>query len=207
MKLNRVFRYATFLMVLLLLISSLCSCFDIDELIVDLGLYKENKHVNEKYKVHFRESEGVFCEEAEVVKTIPRGGPVIFKLRINNNYVYMGNSAGADYDEATGTIRVDAVYAPMTIDVYAAFKYDIYCIEFDIPDTCRIEFIEGKQYSETAESVTVKIIYPQEYRFDGWEVSGAESEYNAADQSLETFSITPKEKGVVKLRPKFESAS
>ena len=96
---NRLLKIFLLISIAIICATSLCACFDIDDTIVDLGLYKDKKQVNNKYTVIFRECAGVsLAEEQEEILSIKSGSDAEFKIVISENYIYLGNTVGAEYD-------------------------------------------------------------------------------------------------------------
>lgn len=59
---------------------------------------------------------------SDATRLINTGENVIFYLRIAEDYVYLGNSAGGVYSEETGTLTVRNVQMSGMISVYTARK-------------------------------------------------------------------------------------
>ncbi len=201
---KRCIRSLALILAVLISAFSLCSCFDIDRLMIDLGFYEEKKKVNEKFKVQLRETSVVRCTDETAVKEVYSGESVYFHIIIDSAYIYLGNSAGAEYDigkdKVTGSIRIDSVQAPTTIDVYVGYKRELYYIEIEKPDRVEIEFVKGSYWSETQEEVSILLKYvPDDYVIDNWTKDG----YVLGESAMLTF--TP-EKGINKIKINFKAA-
>ena len=198
MKISKILKLIALLMAMLSVASCLCGCLDLDEMAIDFGLYDEKKKVNDKFEVMLREKLGFTCTDDEAQKSVFKGDSAIFHIRIDNGYVYMGNTAGATYDAATGTLKIDSVEAPTTIDVLVGNQNDLYCVELSAPSDIRVEFRKGGPWSETPEEITVYASFTSEYRFITWEIDGlitTESHIESPE-----FTFTPAEKGVIRIK-------
>ncbi len=220
MKKNRIIKYLCLILTLTLLLTSLCGCFDFDKMMIDLGMYEEKKDVNAKYNVMLRDGEGYVCVDKENLKSIWEGEPVVFQIQLREGYIYMGNSAGADYNPETGTLKIKRVTAPVTIDVQVGNKYDLYCVDVRIPEGVIREsskgdtfpFIRGGEWSTIPGKVivSVKDCYDKSvYKFVEWRMheNGALIDWTGSSPDEEEFSFQTLEKGIVKLEAIFESAN
>jgi hypothetical protein len=191
----------------MLVISSLaysfCGCLDIDGLMIDLGFYDEQKDVNAKHNVILRENKGYVCKDENNQIAVWDGDAAIFHVQIKDGYRYLGNSANADFDARSGTLKIDHVKAPTTIDVYVGDKYDLYCVDIKAPEDAEVAFLGGYNgWSEQPGEVTVTVSFDKRmFSFGGWVVhtDGAQIEIGASSADEETFTFKTVEKGVVKL--------
>lgn len=73
---------------------------------------------NDEYDVRviLRDCDGITIEGDNIIDT-KSGRTVTFRVSVNDGYVYIGNTADADYSEDTGRLRISSVYAPATIDM------------------------------------------------------------------------------------------
>ena len=161
------------LIVALLVMStaSLCSCFDIDDTIIDLGFYKDSKKVNNKYTVIFRECPGVMLDEKDegAIRKVTSGSKVKFKVKMSENYIYLGNTVGAKFDSKTNEIVLDDVTAPVTIDLILISKSELYSVDvFTNHTKGQFTFVKGGAWSAEPTDITVKAIVPSGYVFRGW---------------------------------------
>jgi hypothetical protein len=160
------------LIVALLVMStaSLCSCFDIDDTIIDLGFYKDSKKVNNKYTVIFRECPGVMLDEKDegAIRKVTSGSKVKFKVKMSENYIYLGNTVGAKFDSKTNEIVLDDVTAPVTIDLILISKSELYSVDvFTNHTKGQFTFVKGGAWSAEPTDITVKAIVPTGYVFRG----------------------------------------
>jgi hypothetical protein len=205
-------------MTLTSLLASLCGCFDFDKMMIDLGVYDEKKDVNAKYNVILRENDGYVCVDESNQKYVWEGDPVIFKIQIRDGYIYMGNSAGAEYNSDTRTLKIKRVTAPDTRDVLVGNKYDLYCVDVIIPSEIKeknssenFPFIRGGEWSNAPGTVTVSVkdSYDKSvYKFVEWKIyeDGALIDYTGSSPDVEEFTFQTLEKGIVKIEAVFESA-
>ena len=199
------------LSLLLVCIASLCSCFDIDEILVDLGVYEKNSKVNESFTVILRETAGVTIEgeDDENVKNIKSGGTAKFKISISESYIYLGNTAGAIYDAEKGELTLKKVNAPTTIDIILVAKSELYSVEVVKTEPRGIvEYVSGTIFSVEPQEVVLKATVPDGYIFIGWSKGGALDDGGELISRELQISYTPKEseKNTV-IYANFENAS
>lgn len=219
MKKSRILKYLCLILTVTSLLASLCGCFDFDKMMIDIGMYDEKKDVNAKYNVILREGDGYVCVDESNQKSVWEGDPAVFKIQIRDGYIYMGNSAGAEYSPEAKTIKIKRVTAPVTIDVQVGSKYDLYCVDVVIPEGVIREsskgdtfpFIRGGEWSTAPGTVivSVKDCYDKSiYKFVEWRIyeDGAMIEYPDSHPELEEFAFRTTEKGIVKIEAVFESA-
>jgi hypothetical protein len=187
-------------------------------MMIDFGVYDEKKDVNAKYNVILRENDGYVCVDESNQKSVWEGDPVIFKIQIRDGYIYMGNSAGAEYNSDTRTLKIKRVTAPATIDVLVGNKYDLYCVDVIIPSEIKeknssenFPFIRGGEWSNAPGTVTVSVkdSYDKSvYKFVEWKIyeDGALIDYTGSSPDVEEFTFQTLEKGIVKIEAVFESA-
>lgn len=155
---------------IVLCFSALCSCFDIDDMIVDLGFYNEHKKVNTEYNVILRECAGVSLDDGEeAIQKVKSGSSVKFKITISDNYIYLGNTAGATYDKEKRIIELKDVVAPTTIDIILISKSELYTVDvYKNYEKATVVFTKGSAYSAEPGEITLKAIAPVGYIFSGW---------------------------------------
>lgn len=78
----------------------------------------EAPKIDENYDVRviLRECKGITIDGDNIIDT-KSGRTVTFKVTVDSGYVYLGNTAGAEYVEESGRLRISKVFAPMTVDV------------------------------------------------------------------------------------------
>ena len=99
----------------------LCGCMDEDE------IPEVNKST---ITVILRECEGMTITDEQPMKTTTIGGTVSFTVKVDEDYYYLGNSAGATYNARTGKVKLSRIYYPATIDLVLLPKSELYKVEF-----------------------------------------------------------------------------
>lgn len=194
MKVRR-FKYFMLVFLITLCFTALCGCFDIDEFIVDMGLDDEETEANETYTVMVRETAGVKIEE-DCIKEVTDGKSVTFKIKIEEGYIYLGNTADAIYSEADGTLHVKKVDAPTTIDVIVIEKSELYQVKVSksVKESV-ITFATGSYgWMIEPEETTLIAQAPDGYSFSGWSVGGYLDKGGTFVSGDAEYTFTPHEK-------------
>lgn len=126
-------------------------------------------------KVILRESEGISIDGDNITE-VKAGRNVTFKVTINDGYVYIGNTAGAEFDSESGRLRLHDVTAPATIDIIAVKAEDV--IKFNLENkrqSCRVS-INGESGGEKLlgypGEITVEAEETSTLKFAGWSEGG-----------------------------------
>ena len=92
---------------IILMISALllASCGEVTEIPEDYDV-----------RVILRDCEGITISGDNIVDT-KSGRTVTFRVSVDEGYVYIGNTADADFSDERGTLRIANVFAPTTIDM------------------------------------------------------------------------------------------
>lgn len=77
---------------------------------------KDEKDQGYDVRVILRECEGITID-GETVKNIKSGRGVTFNVTVNEGYIYIGNTADAEFDAEKGKLRLTNVLYPETIDM------------------------------------------------------------------------------------------
>ena len=70
-------------------------------------------------RVILRDCEGITISGDNIIDT-RSGRTVTFRVSVDEGYVYIGNTAGAEFSAERGTLRISSVFAPTTIDMIVA---------------------------------------------------------------------------------------
>ena len=206
MKLSRL-KVCLLLTLVLMSLFALCSCFDIDDMIVDLGLYQNNKRVNNKFTVVFRECDGVMLDEDDegAVRSVTKGTNVKFKVKISDNYIYLGNTVGAQYKD--GVVTLEDVSAPVTIDLILIAKSELYCVDvYKNHNAANVVFTKGGAWAAEPTEVTLRALTPTGYIFRGWSSGNFLVNNGVLLSTEEEYTFTPaKDERMVKVYANFES--
>ena len=183
--------------VLVITLMTFCGCFDIDDVIVDLGLYQRNTKANTKFTVVVRETAGVTVD-GDSVKEVASGQKAVFKVSIDeNNYVYLGNTADASYNSKDKTLTVSRVQSPMTIDFILVDKSELYCVNtYSNVSSGYISFVQGSSLMLEPEKVTVQVTVPSGYIFQGWTVGEYLDNGGTLVGTDPVYSFTPEDRRV-----------
>ncbi len=140
-------------------------------LVLLFGCAKESvKDDDYTVKVLLRECEGIVIDGDSLVE-VDAGRMVTFKVSLKEGYVYVGNTAGAEYDPEDGKLRLLKVYAPATIDMIVVPESE--AIHVDVKTNIPETVVSSSAYILGAEgNVTVKADESRLYRFAGWSVGG-----------------------------------
>ncbi len=197
---RRIFaKIAIGLLVLTTILSSFVGCIDTDKLIIDLGLYEENEKMNMRFDVLLRTGSGVTCSDDNTLRSVLKGDDTVFHVRIADDFIYLGNSANAEYNAGLGILTLKDVKAPITVDVYALYKRDVYYVELASTTNVTVRIKEGSEWSYSPYSVTLEAIVPEGYKFLCW-TDGRKWESGASYIGLtETCTIDINEKGIHKI--------
>ncbi len=147
-----------FLAVLVLL---LCSCG---------SAAQERREDNYTVKVMLRPEEGVSVE-GDSILDVSSGHTATFRLKIEDGYTYIGNSAGAEYDSETGRLRLHDVYAPETIDIFAARDEDVIAFSVKSNNPAAAAYSDKSLLAYPGE-VGVFAECPDYLTFEGWSEDG-----------------------------------
>ncbi len=79
-------------------------------------------------RVILRRCDGISISGKNITE-VEAGRTVTFKVSIDEGYIYLGNTAGADYDEEDGRLRLKDVFAPTTVDMIVVPKSEVVYLE------------------------------------------------------------------------------
>ncbi len=123
-------------------------------------------------KVALRESEGVTVV-SEKSRSVNMGGNAKFKIEIDDDYMYFGNSIGASYDKETGELAVSRIYYSVTVELYVKPKSELYHLEIlNAQSGGRVKYIDGAEWMSEAGEVTLSAECGSGYSFIGWSEGG-----------------------------------
>ncbi|MBQ9692526.1 MAG: hypothetical protein IJV70_05155, partial [Clostridia bacterium] len=147
-----------------LMMIGLCGCL---EILPDSNV--RNNDTTYEIGVMIRECEGLTITSEETYVTVTAGTTVRFEAKIDEDYYYLGNTAGASYNAKTGRVTLSRVFFPTTIDFILVPKSEMYKIEVaQNLNYGYVSFVEGSEYMQHAAQVTLKASYFSGYSFDGW---------------------------------------
>lgn len=137
----------------------LCSCADAP---TERGSYS--------VRIMLRGCEGITISGKNIVDT-EAGRTVTFNVSVDEGYTYIGNTADADFNPERGTLRLQNVIAPATIDMIV------------VPDDEVIHFNAEANYASCSVNITSKALarperlaldvdYPEHFDFLGWSEGG-----------------------------------
>ena len=87
---------------------------------------------NESYSVRviLRRCDGISISGKNIAD-IEAGRTVTFRVSVDDDYIYIGNTAGAEYDEESGRLRLNNVIAPTTVDMIVVPKSEVVYLEVE----------------------------------------------------------------------------
>lgn len=147
---------------LLIISAALLSCSDITP----------RNEYNYDVKVVLRECEGLTIK-SESSLTVTAGRDVNFDVEISDDYMYLGNSAQAYFDEKKGVIRLNRVIYPTTIDLILVKKSEL--LHLNIQKSTSSGFVtitDGDEWMIRPGEVTVKAEGYGGTVFEGWSING-----------------------------------
>lgn len=145
--------------------------------------------------VMIRECEGMTVTSEVNFVTITAGSNAKFKVQVDEDYYYLGNTAGASYNAKTGNVTLSRVFFPTTIDFILVPKSEMYKIEVAKNlNYGYVSFVEGSEYMQFASQVTLKASYFSGYSFDGWTFDKYAYEGAEIVSTDTTFSFIPTSK-------------
>ncbi len=121
-------------------------------------------------RVMLRPCEGITIN-GDNIADVTAGRNVSFKVSLDDGYVYIGNTAGAEFDEERGRLRLSDVIAPATIDMIVAKESEV--IKLSVKKN-----VESAEISASAElfayptDVKVCAIETDNLSFEGWSEGG-----------------------------------
>lgn len=121
-------------------------------------------------RVIIRCGEGVSVEGDSIVDT-KSGRTVTFKINVGEGYVYIGNSAGAEYNPESGKLRLSQVFAPTTVDVYSAREDEVIRLDLRSNNPEGMASAEADLFAKP-EEVDVRAECPEYLSFEGWSEGG-----------------------------------
>ena len=79
-------------------------------------------------RVILRRCDGISISGKNIAE-VEAGRTVTFRVSIDEGYIYIGNTAGAEYDEEDGRLRLKDVFAPTTVDMIVLPKSEVVYLE------------------------------------------------------------------------------
>ncbi len=138
-------------------------------------------------KILLRETEGIIIDGDNLVE-VDAGKMITFKVKIAEGYVYVGNTANAEYDPEDGKLRLMNVIAPETIDMIVVPEAQ--AIHFDIKSNIANASVSASAYVLGSEgSITLKAEDTKGHLFAGWSVGGFLDEGGTLLSDLMTYEI------------------
>lgn len=130
------------------------------------------KPVKDSYgiRVMLRDCEGITIEGDNIIDT-EYGRSVTFRMSIDDDYIYIGNSAGAEYNPETGRLRLTNIIAPATVDVSVVKQSEAILFRVKNKNHSASVSVEEKLLARP-EKVKVKAEYPEYLEFAGWSEGG-----------------------------------
>ena len=147
--------------------------------------------INDTFIVILYESDGMeICGETSY--EVSRGDRVVFEIAIDEDYLYLGNNAGAVYDAESGTLTLEKVRAPKTVEVRLIKKSELYYVNVSKNDaSSTVTFLSGKDCMITPEEVTLAATPKNGYIFSGWSLGGYLENGGALISLDPLYSFTP----------------
>ncbi len=131
---------------------------------------------NYEVKVVLRAHDGLTIN-SEAVLNVKAGSSAEFEVEISDDYIYLGNNANADYNERKGTLRINRVLYPTTIDLILVKKSELLHLNLLKNENSSVMTItDGEEWMTEPGEVTV---YAQGFGgivFTGWSLDGFLSE-------------------------------
>lgn len=149
------FRLLTFLMAVLLL----CAC----------GA-KPPERDGYEVRIMLRDCEGINIT-GDSIADIKAGRTVTFNVDIEEGYIYIGNTANADYNPETGRLRMQNVIAPATIDMIVVPENEAIFFSAQLNNSsCSLSLTE--KILARPENIDLSAEFPDYLDFKGWSEGG-----------------------------------
>ncbi len=131
---------------------------------------KAEKRREYDVRVILRETEGITVTGDNIIDT-KSGRTVTFKVTVNPGYVYIGNTAGADFDEESGRLRLSGVFAPATVDMIVVPEDEVINVKIEKNDPDGILSLEEAKLAGPGD-LTVSADTTAFLQFAGWSEGG-----------------------------------
>lgn len=145
---------------------------------------------NYSVKVMLRPCEGITVEGDNIAE-VEAGRTVTFKVTLDEGYVYIGNTADAEFDEERGRLRLSDVIAPETVDMIVAKESDIIRLSVKKSVESAEVTASGELFAYPAD-VSLCAAETENLSFEGWSQGGFLSEGGTllSNSTEYTFKIT-----------------
>lgn len=135
---------------------------------------KPDKREDYTVRVMLRPCEGITIE-GDNIADVKAGRNVSFKVTLNEGYIYIGNTADAEFDEERGRLRLDDVIAPATVDMIVAKESEVFRLSVKKSVESAEVIVSGELFAYPAD-VKVCAVETENLSFEGWSEGGFLSE-------------------------------
>ncbi|MBR2459635.1 MAG: leucine-rich repeat protein [Clostridia bacterium] len=125
----------------------------------------------EKVKVALIPSDGITVVSNNIVDVVP-GKSAEFQIKVNDGYIYQGNSAGAYYNPKTGKLTLSVVKYPTSVEFFLLNTNNMLKLELECPLASLVSYDGEDEWYDNGDTVKVTAFDSTSYNFVGWS-SGA----------------------------------
>ena len=151
---------------------------------------KPEKSKDYTVRVMLRPCDGITIE-GDNIADVKAGRSLSFKVTLDEGYVYIGNTANAEFDEERGRLRLNDVIAPATIDMIVAKESEVLRLSVKKSVESAVVTASGELFAYPAD-VKLMAAESENLSFEGWSEGGFLSEGGTllSKDAEYTFKIT-----------------
>lgn len=145
---------------------------------------------NYSVRVMLRPCEGITID-GDNIADVEAGRTVTFKVTLDEGYIYIGNTADAEFDEERGRLRLSDVIAPETVDMIVAKESEVLRLSVKKSVESAEVTASGELFAYPAD-VSLSAAETENLSFEGWSEGGFLSEGGTllSNSAEYTFKIT-----------------
>ena len=121
-------------------------------------------------RVILRDCDGITIDGDNIVD-VKAGRTVTFRVSLDEGYVYVGNTAGAEFSEENGRLRLTNVFAPTTVDMLVVPENEVIRLSVQKNNPAGNVSLTETMLAGAGE-IKVSAEYPDFLQFAGWSEGG-----------------------------------
>lgn len=121
-------------------------------------------------RVMLRPCDGITIEGDNIVD-ITAGRNVSFKVRLDEGYIYLGNTANGEFDAERGRLRLTDVIAPATVDMIVVKEEDIITLKIKKNIENANVYQSGDMFAYPS-AAQISAEETENLKFEGWSENG-----------------------------------
>lgn len=151
---------------------------------------KPEKREDYTVRIMLRPCDGITIEGDNIVDATS-GRTVTFKVTLDEGYIYIGNTADAEFDEERGRLRLSDVIAPATIDMIVAKESEVFRLSVKKSVESAKATASGELFAYPTD-VKLTAAESENLSFEGWSEGGFLSDGGTllSEDAEYTFRIT-----------------